>query len=127
MRAWARAALVALLAALLAPPAAAGPRLAVDPEGFDFGEVRQQRTVSKEFRLVNFGDAALEILRISTSCGCTVVEAGERRVAAGESTRLRVELETREDRGPVVRTVLIETDDPDRPRVTLELRATVVE
>lgn len=123
MRAWASAA----VALFLATAAAAGPRLAVEPAAFDFGEVRQQRTLSKEFRLVNFGDAALEITRISTSCGCTVVETGERVVAPGESTRLRVEMQTRKDRGAVVRSVLIESDDAERPRVTIELRANVVE
>jgi hypothetical protein len=116
-----------LLLSLLPRTAAGGPRLAVEPESFDFGEARAQRTLSKEFRLVNFGDAELEVVRISTSCGCTVVETGSRSIAAGESTRLRVELQTRDDRGLVVRSVLIETNDSERPRVTLELRATVVD
>lgn len=121
--------LPALLLALsgAAAPALAGPGLAVEPQGFDFGEVRQRRTLSKEFRLVNFGDAELQLVRITTSCGCAVVESGARVVAPGESTRLRVELQTREDRGEVVRTVLLETNDTDRPRVLIELRATVVE
>jgi hypothetical protein len=117
-----------LLAALLAPASAlAGPSLAVEPAAFDFGEVRKHRTLSKEFRLVNIGDQALQLLRISTSCGCTVVETGAEVVAPGESTRLRVELQTRDDSGRVVRTVLVETNDPERPRVPIELRATVVD
>ena len=45
----------------------------------------------------------------------------------GDSTRLRVSLQTRDDRGPVVRTVIVQTDDPETPRVTIELRATVVQ
>jgi len=118
-----------LLVLWLGAPASAlsAPRLAVEPAGFDFGEARPQRTLSKEFRVVNIGDEELRLLRISTSCGCTVADPGERVVAPGESTLLRVELQTRNDRGSVVRTVLVETNDPDQPRTLIELRATVVE
>jgi hypothetical protein len=118
-----------LLACLLGTPAlaVAAPGLAVEPSSFDFGEVRRQRTLSKEFRLVNLSDAELHLVRITTSCGCTVVETGARVVAPGESTLLRVELQTRDDSGRVLRTVLIESDDPERPRVLIELRATVVD
>jgi len=117
----------ALLAALAAPAAAAaGPRLAVEPESFDFGEARQERTLTKEFRLVNIGDQELVIERLSTSCGCTVVESGATTLGPGGSTSLRVEMQTRKERGPVVRTVLVQTNDSERPRVRIELRATVV-
>jgi hypothetical protein len=118
-----------LVPTLLGGPAQAlaGPSLAVEPAAFDFGEVRQQRTLSKEFRLMNIGDAELQLVRITTSCGCTVVEPGAKVVAPGASTLLRVELQTRDDCGGVVRSVLVGTNDPERPRVVIELRATVVE
>jgi len=118
-----------LVAAMLlaASPARTAPRAAVEPPGFDFGDVLQHSTLHKEFRLSNFGDATLVVERITTSCGCTVVEPGESSLPPGASTRLRVALRTGADRGRVVRTVLIETNDPELGRIAVELRANVQE
>jgi len=115
-----------LFAALASVPASAAPRIEVEPESFDFGEVRQQSTLHKEFRLVNLGDSALEIERVSTSCGCTATQLAETVIAPGSSEILRVSVSTRSDRGRIVRTVIVSSNDPERPRLKIALSATVV-
>jgi hypothetical protein len=104
---------------------AAAPRLAIEPESFDFGEALQQRTLSKEFVIRNFGQGELRIEGISTSCGCTAALAASSRLAPGARTTLRVNLETRDDEGPLERTVLVRSNDPARPIATLRLRVKV--
>jgi len=120
-------------AAQPAPPARAGeaaaaaPRLAIEPESFDFGEALAQRTLHKEFVIRNFGQGELRIEGISTSCGCTAALAASNRLAPGARTTLRVSLETRDDQGPLERTVLLRSNDPERPIATLRLRVRVGE
>ena len=118
-------------AVLAASPGLAGqrpaPSIAVEPDQFDFGSVRQQSTVSKQFRIRNFGSSSLTIKRISASCGCSAWQLEEGDIAAGQGSDLRVSLDTRDDVGRVERTVLIESNDPERPKLLIRLYATIVE
>ena len=102
------------------------PSIAVEPDQFDFGSVRQQSTVSKQFRIRNFGASSLTIKRISASCGCSAWQLEQGDIAAGQGSDLRVSLDTRDDLGRVERTVLIESNDPERPKLLIRLYATVV-
>lgn len=125
-----RRVLLPLLALALAwlPASAAAPRalLSVDPDGFDFGTVRQHRALHKEFTLRNDGDAELAIREVATDCGCAVAELARERLGPGESVALRVTLQLRNERGRVERRVLIRSNDASRPVYTLRLVATVV-
>jgi len=117
-------------AALAALPGFAGqqptPSIAVEPDQFDFGSVRQQSTVSKQFRIRNFGSGSLTIERISASCGCSAWQLEEGDIAPGQGSNLRVSLDTRDDVGRVERTVLVESNDPERPKLLIRLYATIV-
>ena len=118
--------------ALLATGAASGrteeqktPRIRVEPETFDFGKALPARTLRKEFTLSNFGDAALVIENVSTTCGCTAALASDTKLAPGSSTVLRVTLETRSYSGKLERQVLVRSNDPNTPLLTVKVSATV--
>ncbi|HSF17762.1 MAG TPA: DUF1573 domain-containing protein [Vicinamibacteria bacterium] len=91
-----------------------GPRMEVEPEGFDFGEAEQNQKLVHEFVVRNVGTQDLEIRRISTSCGCTAALVTERVVSPGEQTILKVTFETRRYRGRHERTVSLASNDPRR-------------
>ncbi|HEY3119120.1 MAG TPA: DUF1573 domain-containing protein [Vicinamibacteria bacterium] len=116
-----------VLAALEAAPsrAQAAPRLAVEPPGFAFGRVLANRIVHKQFVVRNWGDADLTIEKISTSCGCTAALADAHVIKPGRSTVLRVTVDTRRDLGPVVRSIVLKTNDPAKPLTELKLELTV--
>ena len=101
------------------------PAIRVDPDGFDFGKALPGKTLSKEFALRNFGDAELVIEGVSTTCGCTAAIMAETKVAPGGSTQLRVTFETRSYIGKVERQVLVRSNDPKTPVLTLKLSANV--
>jgi len=105
---------------------ARGPRIRVEPESFDFGKVLPKRTLRKEFRLRNLGDEALVIERISRSCGCTAAATEVSTLAPGESTPLRVTVETRTASGTIEHEVLVQSNDSTIPTLKIRLRATVV-
>ena len=118
--------LALLLGTTLAAEEARGPRIRIEPESFDFGRVLPERTLRKEFRLRNLGDEALVIERISKSCGCTEATTDVSTLEPGESTPLRVTVETRSAPGRVEHEVLVRSNDPVTPALEIRLRATVV-
>jgi hypothetical protein len=106
-------------------PAPAGPRIAVEPATFDFGDSVQNKTLHKEFAIRNFGRADLVIESISTTCGCTAALLDSKTVKPGGSTPLRVSLETRTYTGPVERSVLVRSNDAENSRVEIKIKANV--
>jgi hypothetical protein len=127
-----RRAVLALLAAALVASAAGvraeepkTPRIRVEPEAFDFGKALPGKTLRKEFTLSNFGDGPLEIANVSTTCGCTAALASDTKLAPGGSTVLRVTLETRSYSGKLERQVLVRSNDPKTPLLTVKVSATV--
>jgi hypothetical protein len=115
-----------LLAVLDGGAAAAPPRLAVEPTAFDFGRVRAGRRVDKELVLRNHGGRELQIASIATTCGCTVVSDHAKTVPAGGRTVLRVAFTAPSKAGRTVKSVLVKTNDPERPTVEVKLSAEVV-
>ncbi len=120
------------LALLLAAPRAwadetRGPRLAIEPAGFDFGRALQWRVLRKAFRLRNLGDQELLIQKVSTYCGCAaaLLSDAERRLAPGGAATLEVVIETRDDLGRVSRSVRLVTNDSRRATHELKLTADV--
>jgi len=106
-------------------PGAAVPRIAVEPESFDFGRSLPGKSLRKEFTLRNFGDAELVIEGVSTTCGCTAAITAETHLKPGASTQLRVTLETRSYSGKVERQVLVRSNDPKTPMLSVKVSATV--
>jgi hypothetical protein len=115
-----------LVAATMRADETAGPRIRVEPAGFDFGRVLPRRALRKEFRLRNLGDQVLVIGRVSGSCRCTAAEADAASLEPGASTPLRVELETPEAPGSIEESVVVRSNDPEIPLLEIVLRATVV-
>lgn len=119
------------VATLLAVPlgadekAAAAPRIRVEPESFDFGKAQPGKTLRKEFTIRNFGDAALVIEGVSTTCGCTAAISAQSRVEPGGRTSLRVTFDTRTFSGKVERDVLVRSNDPKTPLLQVRVSATV--
>ena len=121
-----------LVAALVAPQPslgedkeAASPRIRVEPEAFDFGKTLPGKTLRKEFTLRNFGEAKLVIERVTTTCGCTAAITAATRLEPGGSTQLSVTLETRSYSGKLERQVLVRSNDPKTPLLTIRVSATV--
>jgi Protein of unknown function (DUF1573) len=109
------------------PAAATGPapRIAVEPESFDFGKAQQEKTLEKEFRVRNLGAADLVIADVVTTCGCTVAEGYSKVVKPGGSTPLRVKLQTRNTLGKLARSVLVKSNDPSGRPLEIKVEAQV--
>lgn len=106
-------------------PEVKGPRISVEPSGFDFGKAVQNKTLSKEFSIKNYGSEDLVIENVSTTCGCTAALLDSKVVKPGGTAPLRVTLETRSYSGKVERKVLIRSNDPATSLLELKVEAMV--
>jgi hypothetical protein len=97
----------------------------VEPEAFDFGKTLPGKTLRKEFTLRNFGEAELVIESVTTTCGCTAAITADTRLGPGGSTQLSVTLETRSYAGKLERQVLVRSNDPKTPLLSVKVSATV--
>ncbi len=120
------AAVVAAVLATVAPSASAadGPKLVVPATIKDMGKVAQGEVLNVDFALVNEGDEVLEIKAVRPTCGCTVADF-DRAIAPGKTGYIKAKLETREFNGPIQKSILVMTNDPREPTVTLVIKTTV--
>jgi Protein of unknown function (DUF1573) len=108
-----------------ADPDAKGPRISVEPPSFDFGKAVQNKTLSKEFSIKNYGTEDLVIENVSTTCGCTAALLDSKVVKPGGTTPLRVTLETRTYSGKVERKILIRSNDAATNLLAVKVEAMV--
>ena len=104
---------------------ATGPRISVEPASFDFGPALQNKTLTKEFALRNYGSQDLVIENVSTSCGCTVADGYAKLIKPGGSTPFRVTLDTKTSSGKITRKVLVRSNDPATSLFEVTVEATV--
>ncbi len=107
------------------PKAKGGPRIAVEPESFDFGQTLQNKTLTKEFVVRNLGSVDLVLQEVTTSCGCTAALPESKIIKPGGQTPLRVSVETRSALGRAEKVVTIRSNDPTRAILQIKLSFTV--
>lgn len=100
--------------------------LLIEPGEFDFGTVNAKTETT--FVMRNQGGKPLEVLGISTSCGCTSAWADQKTILPGGRTTLYVSFDptVHEDiEGEVFRQVYVRSNDPEQPEVTVDIKATL--
>lgn len=111
----------------VSPSWAKGPRISFDTETYDYGTVRYGMSVSKRFLVKNTGDQLLIIKKVEADCGCTNTVVGSQELPPGETSEIVAEFDTTGlSPGRKKKHVYVESNDPDRPSVTLTLLADVI-
>jgi len=100
------------------------PSLMVPSKIIDAGVVSQGVVVDAVFDLVNEGDAKLVVKAVRPTCGCTVADFDEE-IAPGATGHVAAKLDTKDFAGPISKSVLVMTDDPQNPTVTLVIKADI--
>lgn len=115
------------LASILSPGTtfASAPAIQSSAQVYDFGDIdREQGPVSTTFTITNAGDEALQINRLSTSCGCTTAVMDQSDILPGESRPMEVTFDPNvhpDQFGEITRMVYLQTSDPQLPELELEL------
>jgi hypothetical protein len=107
------------------------PQLEVNPSTFDFGAINaDDGIVSTTLKLKNTGSEILEILGVSTSCGCTSAEVDKETLQPGEETNLKVNFDPNAHEGLtglLERIVYVRTNIPDKPETQIKIQVEVLE
>jgi len=118
-------AVLALALVALAPLAVTAQVVKVEPLSHDFGDMKQQQTVTTTVTVTNEGGGLLQIEDVKADCGCTVPTLTKNSLAPGESTEVLIEFNSKKFRGKVTKGVHIQTNDPLNPTVDVMLTADV--
>jgi hypothetical protein len=86
------------------------PKIQMDEESFDFGEMQQGESVTHNFVLKNIGDANLIISSAKGACGCTVPEWPKEPIAKAEETIIKVTFNSAGKSGKQNKTVTLVTN-----------------
>lgn len=117
--------IVALILLAFAWPASAG--LTWEKRSVTFLAEPGVEALEATFAFINTGQTEVNILKVEAECNCTAAELEKTAYAPGESGRIAMVFTPGDRRGPQIKHLLIETDDPDQPRVTLEMRVSLRE
>ncbi|MCS6770519.1 MAG: DUF1573 domain-containing protein [Kiritimatiellae bacterium] len=98
------------------------PKLVCDEPEYDFGTVDSSTVVDHTFTIRNEGTLTLEITRVHASCGCTVASISSQQIPPGGESKISARLSLQGRSGPQQKTILIESNDPDRPQFVLTMR-----
>lgn len=101
------------------------PRATVEQPVFDFGQVRSGDEVRHVFPIRNTGGQPLTLEPGRRECGCTVTASPGGTIAAGDAGWVEVAFDTEGVGGERVRTVVVDTNDPEQPELVLTVRGTV--
>lgn len=106
------------------------PDIQLESRQVDLGEVVEGEIVTREVRLSNEGGAPLEIISISTSCGCTEASLESTLISPGESVPLMITYDSGahavDADVSVHRQIFIASNDPSRPEVIIDLMVDVL-
>ncbi len=102
------------------------PDIEFDVESLDLGTIFQMGTYECSFRFRNAGTARLVVERATSSCGCAAPVLSAKELDPGEEAELNVEFKSEMAEGPIVRNLMVKSNDPDEPIKRLRIAANIV-
>ena len=102
----------------------AGPSLAIETEIWRFGTIERGRTATGTVSIANTGRDTLQLSLYST-CVCLSATPDQVRIPAGKKLTIDLSYMGDEIKDPVTKTVFIDSNDPERPRLAFKITGTV--
>ncbi len=93
------------------------------------GTIPNTQPVSRTVTIQNAGGGWLEILGVSTSCGCTTAAVNVGRLPAGGTAQVTITFDPTahgSEEGSFFRKVYIRTNDPASPEAVITVHVTVI-
>ena len=101
------------------------PHIQFEETVYNYGDARQQKTITHQFRFKNAGNAPLIISEIDPSCACTATLLSEEVIPPAGQGVVEMKFPTEFWRGKRTVSVNVRSNDPDKPAVTLTLTGNV--
>ena len=106
------------------PAAVAAPKIEVIPETKDAGTVAKGQLIESTFLIKNNGASDLVISDARPGCGCTVASF-DKVIKPGGEGKVVSSVDTKNFSGPISKSILLISNDPDRPQLNLFVKAIV--
>ncbi|NLG35991.1 MAG: DUF1573 domain-containing protein [Lentisphaerae bacterium] len=107
------------------PPLA--PKIVCDQTVYDFGQRDNSEVVEHHYVIRNEGSLSLEIRGVRATCGCTAVKPEQNVIPPGGETKIQVRLNLSGRSGMQIKTVTVQSNDPETPNLTLQIRGTATQ
>lgn len=104
----------------------ANPKIVFTEKSHDFGNIKEDKNVSYEFRFVNEGDEPLVILSATAECGCTRPKYPMQPIAAGKEGVISVTFHPAGYKGEFVKEVKVKTNDKKAKTIRLKISGVVI-
>lgn len=108
-------------------PVALAPKMVCPETVYDFGEMENDQVVEHHFVVRNEGTLSLEIRSVRASCGCTAVQPTDNVVPPGGETTIQVRFDLRGRNGRQIKTIFVQSNDPETPNLNLQIQGTIVQ
>jgi hypothetical protein len=102
----------------------AAPKIEVTPETKDAGVVAKGQVIETTFVVKNNGGSDLVISDARPGCGCTVASF-DKVIKPGAEGKVITSVDTKSFSGPISKSVLLVSNDPERGQINLFVKATV--
>lgn len=102
----------------------AAPKIEVTPETKDAGTVAKGQVIETTFVVKNTGGSDLVISDARPGCGCTVASF-DKVIKPGAEGKVVTSVDTKSFSGPISKSVLLVSNDPERGQINLFVKATV--
>jgi hypothetical protein len=102
----------------------AAPKIEVIPETKDAGIVPKGQVIETTFVIKNNGGSDLVISDARPGCGCTVASF-DKVIKPGAEGKVQTSVDTKSFSGPISKSVLLVSNDPERGQINLFIKATV--
>jgi hypothetical protein len=107
-----------------AKKAVGAPKIEVIPETNDAGVVPKGKVIETTFLIKNHGGSDLVISDARPGCGCTVASF-DKVIKPGGEGKVQTSVDTKSFSGPISKSVLLVSNDPERGQINLFVKATV--
>src|SRR5262249_49451513 len=104
--------------------AVAAPKIEVIPETRDAGTVPKGQVIETTFVVKNNGGSDLIISDARPGCGCTVASF-DKTIKPGAEGKVQTSVDTKSFSGPISKSVLLVSNDPERGQINLVIKANV--
>lgn len=107
-------------------PESGGPKIEIEVEYFDMGEIESDEIAEDFIRVFNRGESNLIIAKVTTECNCTEGVMLDQVIPAGGEGVLRVTVHPSRIKGyDSTKTLTLFTNDPNTPKANIKISAVV--
>lgn len=118
---------LSLILLAIATVAFAQPKIEIENDGtLDWGTVKAEDDPLKgKIKIFNKGDQNLEISEVKPGCGCTTAPLDKDVIEPGGFATLDVTLKVGSHNGPMTKSIMVTSNDPDNKRKHIMLKCNV--